>query len=46
MDALNESGAVPHALQMIDIEPVNAIGSSEPARVVRAHYQAAGVTRG
>ncbi len=36
MDALNESGAVPHGLQIIDIEPVNAIGSSEPARVVRA----------
>ncbi len=31
MDALNESGAVPHALQMID------------STVVRAHHQAAGV---
>ncbi len=27
---------------MIDIEPVNAIGSNGPARIVRAHQQAAG----
>jgi transposase len=33
MDALNESGAVPHALQMID------------STVVRAHHQAAGANR-
>ena len=46
MDALNQSGAVPSALQMIDIEPVNAIGSSEPARVIRAHHQAAGAKGG
>ena len=34
MDALNESGAVPHALQMID------------STVVRAHHQAAGTKGG
>lgn len=34
MDALNESGAVPHALQMID------------STVVRAHHQAAGAKGG
>ncbi|MCR8724689.1 IS5 family transposase [Frigidibacter sp. ROC022] len=34
MDALNQSGAVPHALQMID------------SSVIRAHYQAAGAKRG
>ena len=32
MDALNESGLAPDALQMIDIEPVNATGSREAAR--------------
>ena len=46
MDALNESGLVPDALQMIDIEPVSATGSSEPARVVCAHHQAAGAKGG
>ncbi len=46
MQALNESRLVPDALQMIDIEPVNATGSSEPATVVRAHHQAAGAKRG
>lgn len=34
MDALNDSGAVPHALQMID------------STVVRAHHQAAGAEGG
>ena len=34
MDALNESGALPHALQMID------------STVVRAHHQAAGAKGG
>lgn len=34
MDAMNESGAVPHALQMID------------STVVRAHHQAAGAKGG
>ena len=34
MDALNESGALPHALQMID------------STVVRAHHQAAGARGG
>lgn len=34
MDALNESGAVPHALQKID------------STVIRAHHQAAGAKRG
>jgi transposase len=34
MDALNQSGAVPHALQMID------------STVVRAHHQAAGAKGG
>lgn len=34
MDALNESSAVPHALQMID------------STVVRAHHQAAGAKEG
>jgi transposase len=46
LEALNESGVVPAALQMIDIEPVSATGSSEPARVVRAHHQAAGAKGG
>lgn len=46
MNVLNQSGAVPSALQMIDIEPVNAIGSSEPARVIRAHHPAAGAKGG
>lgn len=46
LEALNESGLVPDALQMIDIEPVSATGSSEPARVVRAHHQAAGAKGG
>ncbi|NJS40608.1 MAG: IS5 family transposase [Rhodobacteraceae bacterium] len=46
LEALNESRLVPDALQMIDIEPVNATGSREPARVVRAHHQAAGAKRG
>lgn len=46
LEALNESGLVPDALQMIDIEPVNAIGSNEPARVVRAHHQASGAKGG
>lgn len=46
LEALNESGLVPAALQMIDIEPVCATGSSEPARVVGAHHQAAGAKGG
>ena len=46
MDALNESGLVPDALQMIDIEPVNATGSREAARGGRAHHQAAGANGG
>ena len=46
LETLNESGLVPDALQMIDIEPVNATGSREPARVVRAHHQAAGAKGG
>ena len=46
LEALNESGVVPAALQMIDIEPVSATGSSGPARVVRVHHQAAGAKGG
>lgn len=46
LEALNESGLVPDALQMIDIEPVSATGSSEPARVVRAHHLAVGAKGG
>jgi transposase len=41
MDALNESGLVPDALQITDIGPGSATGSNEPAKVVRAHRQAA-----
>jgi transposase len=46
LEALNASGLAPDALQMIDIEPVSTTGSSEPARVVRAHHQAAGAKGG
>ena len=46
LEALNASGLAPDALQMIDIEPVSATGTSELARVVRAHHQAAGAKGG
>ncbi len=40
LEALNANGQVSDAIQMIDIEPVHATGSREPARVVRAHDRA------
>jgi len=36
LEALNESGLVPDALQMIDIEPVSATGSSTMAKATGA----------
>lgn len=46
LDALNHAGVAPDKLQMVDIEPVSATGSSEPARVIRAHHHAAGAKGG
>jgi transposase len=46
LGAPNNSGLLPEALQMTDIKPVSATGSSEPARVFRAHHQTAGAKRG
>ncbi len=46
LDALNHAGIAPDKLQMVDIEPVNATGSREPARVIRAHHHAAGAKGG
>ena len=42
LDALNRVGVAPDKLQTVDIEPVCATGSSEPARVIRAHHHAVG----